>query len=97
MLKEMGIQSKVEIEPDQQTLLADATCTLPGVISAGVPGAGGYDALFAIVYVFDVLILLYLLKFIIFIYISFIIIIVYLSKLVTMLKSYGLHGIESRL
>jgi phosphomevalonate kinase len=35
----------VPIEPDSQTALADATANLPGVITALVPGAGGYDAL----------------------------------------------------
>ena len=49
MLKEMGNKAGVDIEPDQQTILADATSALPGVVSAGVPGAGGYDALYAIV------------------------------------------------
>lgn len=39
----------MEIEPDSQTALADATEALPGVVAAGVPGAGGQDALFAIV------------------------------------------------
>ncbi|KAL3802992.1 hypothetical protein HJC23_008971 [Cyclotella cryptica] len=47
-LKGMGNAAGVPIEPDKQTELADATMKLPGVISAGVPGAGGYDALFVI-------------------------------------------------
>lgn len=39
----------VPIEPPVQTKLVDATCALPGVLCAGVPGAGGVDAVFAIV------------------------------------------------
>lgn len=38
----------VPIEPPVQTKLVDATCALPGVLCAGVPGAGGVDAVFAI-------------------------------------------------
>uniref|UniRef100_A0A6U6ERV9 Uncharacterized protein n=1 Tax=Odontella aurita TaxID=265563 RepID=A0A6U6ERV9_9STRA len=38
----------VPVEPDSQTRLADATMALPGVVAAGVPGAGGYDALFVL-------------------------------------------------
>jgi phosphomevalonate kinase len=48
LLKRMGEHSDVPIEPDLQTELLDATMRLPGVIAAGVPGAGGYDAVFAI-------------------------------------------------
>lgn len=48
-LKHMGFESGVGIEPDEQTLLADATEEIPGVLVAGVPGAGGVDAIFAIV------------------------------------------------
>jgi len=47
-LKGMGQSAGVPIEPDEQTAVADATMRLPGVVAAGVPGAGGYDALFAI-------------------------------------------------
>lgn len=39
----------VPIEPPVQTKLVNATSTLPGVLCAGVPGAGGVDAVFAIV------------------------------------------------
>lgn len=49
LLKRMGDEAGVPIEPDQQTALADATQELPGVLCAGVPGAGGVDAIFAIV------------------------------------------------
>ena len=47
-LKGMGKAAGVPIEPDEQSALADATMKLPGVVAAGVPGAGGYDALFVI-------------------------------------------------
>jgi len=47
-LKRMGLAANVPIEPDEQSRLADATMDLPGVIAAGVPGAGGYDALFVL-------------------------------------------------
>ncbi|KAJ1422854.1 ribosomal protein S5 domain 2-type protein [Ochromonadaceae sp. CCMP2298] len=48
LLKQMGQNAGVHIEPPSQSLLADATIVLPGVLAAGVPGAGGEDALFAI-------------------------------------------------
>ena len=47
-LKGMGNAADVPVEPDSQTALADATMKLPGVVAAGLPGAGGYDALFVI-------------------------------------------------
>lgn len=49
LLKEMGTLSGVEIEPDGLTKLLDDTAALPGVLAAGCPGAGGYDAVFALV------------------------------------------------
>ena len=48
-MREMGTAAGVEIEPVQQTQLADQTEGLSGVLCAGVPGAGGNDAIFAIV------------------------------------------------
>jgi len=48
LLKSMGEQAGVGIEPDSQTCLANATEAIPGVLCAGVPGAGGVDAVFAI-------------------------------------------------
>jgi phosphomevalonate kinase len=48
LLKKMGRDAGVEIEPDAHTELCDATASLPGVVSAGVPGAGGEDALYAL-------------------------------------------------
>ena len=50
LLREMGQNSNEEIEPMQQTILADATESVPGVLCAGVPGAGGVDAMYAIVF-----------------------------------------------
>ena len=49
LMRLMGAAAGVEIEPVQQTLLADKTEGLPGVLCAGVPGAGGNDAIFAII------------------------------------------------
>ena len=44
-LKQMGDAARVPIEPDEQTALCDATMKIPGVVTALVPGAGGYDAI----------------------------------------------------
>ncbi|TKY74110.1 phosphomevalonate kinase [Spatholobus suberectus] len=44
----MGEAAGVPIEPESQTQLLDATMNLEGVLLAGVPGAGGYDAVFAV-------------------------------------------------
>ena len=40
LLKLMGQASGTSIEPDCQSELADATADLPGVLAAGIPGAG---------------------------------------------------------
>ena len=48
-LQEMGRLSDVPIEPEEQTRLIDAAMGVEGVLMAGVPGAGGYDALFVLV------------------------------------------------
>jgi phosphomevalonate kinase len=45
----MGEAAGVPIEPPEQTALADATLAVDGVVAAGVPGAGGHDALFAVI------------------------------------------------
>ena len=37
-----------QVEPPPQTTLLDAMMNMKGVLFAGVPGAGGYDAVFAI-------------------------------------------------
>ena len=44
----MGDLSNVPIEPNVQSKLACDTMALPGVLCAGIPGAGGYDALYVI-------------------------------------------------
>jgi len=48
-LREIGMYADVPIEPESQTKLCDETMSQPGVIISGVPGAGGFDAVFAIV------------------------------------------------
>lgn len=48
LLRQMGDAAGVPIEPPLQTALLDATMKMEGVLIAGVPGAGGYDAVFAI-------------------------------------------------
>jgi len=49
-LKYMGEQSGVPIEPDEQTDLLNATVSIQGCLIAGVPGAGGFDAIFCILF-----------------------------------------------
>ena len=48
LLRKVGAGADVEIEPEQQTALLEHTLAAPGVLAAGCPGAGGYDAVFAI-------------------------------------------------
>jgi phosphomevalonate kinase len=51
LLKKMGqLAFNEPIEPDQQTNLLDATMNVPGCLIAGVPGAGGFDAIFSILF-----------------------------------------------
>lgn len=38
----------LQIEPESQTQLLDETMNVEGVLLAGVPGAGGFDAIFAV-------------------------------------------------
>ena len=47
-MKQMGMEANVPIEPDEQTELANLIMeTIPeNIIMTGVPGAGGYDALY---------------------------------------------------
>jgi phosphomevalonate kinase len=45
----MGNESSVPIEPESQTSLLNDSRETPGVLIAGVPGAGGYDAIFCII------------------------------------------------
>lgn len=44
----MGKEAGVPIEPESQTQLLDETMNVEGVLLAGVPGAGGFDAIFAV-------------------------------------------------
>ncbi|ORX99251.1 Phosphomevalonate kinase [Basidiobolus meristosporus CBS 931.73] len=47
-LRELSDLCGVPIEPESQTRLLDACMEVPGVVMAGVPGAGGFDAIFCI-------------------------------------------------
>lgn len=49
LMQQMGNAAGVPIEPESQTQLLDATMYMEGVLLAGVPGAGGFDAIFAII------------------------------------------------
>lgn len=48
LMRQMGEAAGVPIEPESQTQLLDSTMNAEGVLVAGVPGAGGFDAIFAI-------------------------------------------------
>ncbi|KAG0242978.1 phosphomevalonate kinase [Actinomortierella wolfii] len=48
-LREMSVLADVPIEPEVQTRLLDSCLESNGVLMAGVPGAGGFDAIFCIV------------------------------------------------
>jgi phosphomevalonate kinase len=48
LLKQMGEQAGVPVEPDEQTALLDCTRLVDGVLACGVPGAGGFDAVFVL-------------------------------------------------
>ncbi|GMJ06019.1 hypothetical protein like AT1G31910 [Hibiscus trionum] len=47
-MRTMGEAAGIPIEPESQTQLLDATMDMEGVLLAGVPGAGGFDAVFAV-------------------------------------------------
>lgn len=49
LLREVGVAAGVEVEPTALTPLLDGTAALPGVLASGCPGAGGFDAVFALV------------------------------------------------
>ncbi|KAJ3228933.1 phosphomevalonate kinase [Chytriomyces hyalinus] len=49
LLRKMSQLAKVPIEPESQTRLLDTISQLPGVVMSGVPGAGGFDAIFTLV------------------------------------------------
>ncbi|KAI9572183.1 phosphomevalonate kinase [Boletus coccyginus] len=52
LMRQMGNAAgeDVHIEPDAQTALLDASIAQKGVICGGVPGAGGYDAIWLLVF-----------------------------------------------
>lgn len=47
-MRKMGEAAGIPIEPESQTRLLDSTMNIEGVLLAGVPGAGGFDAVFAV-------------------------------------------------
>nr|XP_043606642.1 phosphomevalonate kinase, peroxisomal-like [Erigeron canadensis] len=47
-MRQMGESAGIPIEPESQTRLLDVTMDTEGILLAGVPGAGGFDAMFAI-------------------------------------------------
>ncbi|KAL6578720.1 hypothetical protein OROMI_008936 [Orobanche minor] len=47
-MRKMGEAAGIPIEPESQTRLLDTTMNTEGVLLAGVPGAGGFDAVFAV-------------------------------------------------
>ncbi|KAL3673653.1 hypothetical protein V7S43_001352 [Phytophthora oleae] len=49
LMREMGTSAGVPIEPPEQTAILNATVAISGVLLAGVPGAGGYDAICVVV------------------------------------------------
>jgi phosphomevalonate kinase len=49
LLRGVGHAAQVTIEPESLTPLLDETAALPGVLAVGCPGAGGFDAVFALV------------------------------------------------
>ncbi|KAI1796392.1 phosphomevalonate kinase [Ganoderma leucocontextum] len=48
-MRKMGELASVPIEPSEQTALLDTCVAIAGVIGGGVPGAGGYDAIWLLV------------------------------------------------
>ncbi|CAI9275294.1 unnamed protein product [Lactuca saligna] len=48
LMRQMGEAAGIPIEPESQTRLLDVTMDTEGVLLGGVPGAGGFDAVFAI-------------------------------------------------
>lgn len=47
-MRKMGEVAGIPIEPESQSQLLDATMNMEGVLLAGIPGAGGFDAVFAV-------------------------------------------------
>lgn len=50
LMRQMGLEAGVEIVPDGQLALAEATEQVPGVLFAGLPGAGGVDAIYCLTF-----------------------------------------------
>jgi phosphomevalonate kinase len=48
-MRTLSARAGVPVEPAAQSALLDACAALPGVLGGGVPGAGGYDALWVLV------------------------------------------------
>lgn len=48
-MRTMGTLAGAPLEPPEQTRLLDASQARPGVLAGGVPGAGGYDAIWLFV------------------------------------------------
>ena len=48
-MRRMGELAGPPIEPPEQSKLCDASAALPGVLTCACPGAGGYDAVYALV------------------------------------------------
>ncbi|KAG9131607.1 hypothetical protein Leryth_015143 [Lithospermum erythrorhizon] len=48
LMRKMGEAAGIPIEPESQTRLLDSTMNIEGVLLAGVPGAGGFDAVFVV-------------------------------------------------
>lgn len=49
LLRQVGEAAGVPVEPTELTGLLNDTAAMPGVFATGCPGAGGYDAVFALV------------------------------------------------
>lgn len=47
-MRKMGEAAGIPIEPESQSQLLDTTMNMEGVLLAGIPGAGGFDAVFAV-------------------------------------------------
>ena len=43
-MRTMGLLARAPLEPPSQTALLDASVAVAGVVGGGVPGAGGFDA-----------------------------------------------------
>jgi predicted RNA-binding protein with PUA-like domain len=48
LFRSLGVAADIPIEPPGTTALLDELMEVPGVVAVGVPGAGGYDAVFVL-------------------------------------------------